>query len=300
VNKKPYIEKNFSTWKQFNMFVDNLSEDWIFRGQSNSEWELKSSLERSEFFNKYENVEINFLTEFQRGAKNFIKGKDTPEYLFEWLALMQHHGAPTRLLDFTKSPYVASYFAYEDVDKITDKIAIWAIDIRRANNIALNHLLHNYSSLEEIFKKNNFKLNEEIKERIYFLNEYDCIFSVEPFRMNNRYYLQQSIFVCTGNSIVPFMDQFSFLEDFDDKPFVKIILPAKIRKEILINLQKMNINKVTLFPDLDGFAFSLKMKYSLDKNSHEYIEDKIKEMKYLESKKVISKIKINIRSKNKF
>src|SRR5216684_3693164 len=45
---------------------------------------------------------------------------------FHWLALMQHHGAPTRLLDFTWSPYVAAFFALE---RATSDAAIWAINL---------------------------------------------------------------------------------------------------------------------------------------------------------------------------
>lgn len=48
-----------------------------------------------------------------------------PEDVIEWLALMQHFGAPTRLLDFTQSPYVATYFAVEDA---TEDSVIWAVN----------------------------------------------------------------------------------------------------------------------------------------------------------------------------
>ena len=48
---------------------------------------------------------------------------------FQWLALMQHHGAPTRLLDFTWSPYVAAFLALE---RAVDDAAVWAIHPRVA------------------------------------------------------------------------------------------------------------------------------------------------------------------------
>jgi len=55
-------------------------------------------------------IEAEFVAEFQRGARNYLNKDELPEYLIEWLALMQHHGAPTRLLDFSRSPFIAAFF----------------------------------------------------------------------------------------------------------------------------------------------------------------------------------------------
>ena len=57
--------------------------------------------------------EERILRIFKRKAHHFLSAGPLPDDDFEWLALMQHHGAPTRLLDFTWSPYVAAFFALQ-------------------------------------------------------------------------------------------------------------------------------------------------------------------------------------------
>ncbi len=202
--KSPYYkEKKIKDWQQFKEFVDRLSEAWVFRGQANSKWQLETSWERSSFFKKYDGIEMSFLIDFQRGAKNFLNETSIPDNLIEWLALMQHHGAPTRLLDFTRSPFIASYFAFEGVTSNTSSIAVWALNLDIVRRAAIHHLA---SYLPEEFKKSHFELSDEIYERLFFTNDYECILPVEPFKMNKRYYLQQSLFISSANSYWPFIN----------------------------------------------------------------------------------------------
>ena len=70
-------------------------------------------------------LEIELLLEFQQGAHQSSGFVPLFNEVLDWLALMQHYGAPTRLLDWTRSPYVALYFALEKADK---ESAVWAIN----------------------------------------------------------------------------------------------------------------------------------------------------------------------------
>lgn len=106
--------------------------------------------------------------------------------------------------------------------------------------------------------KNQNLINENIFEKIFFNNNIKLVFPVEPFRMKRRYSLQQSIFSSTGISEEPFMQQLDFLEDEVQKMVVKIVLPAKFYKEVLRDLQCMNLHRASLFPDLDGYAASMR------------------------------------------
>ncbi|WP_397383830.1 FRG domain-containing protein [Prosthecobacter sp.] len=102
----------------------------LFRGQANDTWGLKTSLER-----EFERLEIHedyflhkeraLLVEFRRRAHLYTRDLPDHDDVVGWLALMQHHSAPTRLLDFSYSFFVASHFAFSTS---SGNSAIWAID----------------------------------------------------------------------------------------------------------------------------------------------------------------------------
>jgi hypothetical protein len=96
-----------------------------------SRWELKTSLERhTPAEMKPSDAEIRRLHEFKRRAHTYLQPQHIPaeDNAGEWLALMQHFGAPTRLLDVTESPYVAVYFAIEEAGQGVEACAVWAIN----------------------------------------------------------------------------------------------------------------------------------------------------------------------------
>lgn len=274
-----YSTLQFDSWKEYKLFVDDLSDNWAFRGQRDALWVLNNAIERTEFIHFNRTIEASFLAEFQRGARNYLTKDETPEHIIEWLALMQHHGAPTRLLDFTKSPYVAAFFAFENCLCYPEQpTGIWAINVHYFRSRALEVLSQVFA--EELKLSNNL-IDEHLFEKIFYSNRYSLVFPVEPFRMNRRYSLQQSIFMSTGNSYEPFMKQLEFLGAEISKAVIKIQLPSLLQKEVLRNLQRMNLNRASLFPDLDGYAASLKLRYNSMQNPEEKIET---QMQLLEDK----------------
>ena len=105
---------------------------WIFRGQSNANWPITSSLERmnrvacghlrdpERFFRATEQTAIE---EFKRQAHALIENGDLSN--LEWTMLMRHHGVPTRLVDFTEIPFFALFFALEDDS--SEDFSVWAV-----------------------------------------------------------------------------------------------------------------------------------------------------------------------------
>ena len=262
-----YSTVRLPSWHEFKLYIHLFSENWAFRGQANAEWVLNNAIERTDFIRFNNGIEAHFVAEFQRGARNYLTKDETPEHLIEWLALMQHHGAPTRLLDLTKSPFIASYFAFEFCPIREDNhVAVWCINIEHLKQRSLEILSQEFG---EALQETQNLINEKLFEVVFRQNNKSLVLPVEPFRMNRRYSLQQSIFVSTGTSVAPFMEQLLFLGDDLKKTVVKLEIPATEKKVALRELQKMNLHRASLFPDLDGYALSLKFRYNNMKTPEE-------------------------------
>lgn len=247
-----------STWHDAMSHLDEVDQFYIFRGQCDAKWELNTSIERCCFFGKNYRVEKDFVKDFQRGAYTHLSSLPEPDDMMSWLAIMQHHGAPTRLLDFTHSPYIASYFALENA--VSDA-AVWAIHSQHLKEDLAEKSPESFQYRgDEMYDISDSAFNQIFEE-----NKLSCVFPVRPSVTNKRYMAQQSIFVSLGNTENPFMDQLLSYSwpQYLAEHIVKIILPFTIRDEALFDLSRMNINRSTLFPDIDGFSTHLKNLYEL-------------------------------------
>ena len=275
------MEHNYSTvqlneWRDYKLFVERFSGNWAFRGQADAGWVLNNAIERTAFIRFRKRIEEDFVSEFQRGARNYLSKDETPEHLIEWLALMQHHGAPTRLLDLTRSPYIAAYFAFESCWEIREhSIAIWGVNINYLKNKSLEILSAEFG---EDLKQTKNLINESLFEKIFYLNDKKLVFPVEPFRMNRRYSLQQSVFISTGIAEVPLMDQLHFLGDSIAQAVVKIQIPSSFKNDALRELQQMNLHRASLFPDLDGYALSLRLRYDSMKTPAQAMDENLRKL----------------------
>ncbi|HEU0053097.1 MAG TPA: FRG domain-containing protein, partial [Longimicrobium sp.] len=131
----PQIElpSRIESWEELKQIFDSgILRSWAFRGQPNAAWGLETSLAR--YFRKTGvtdpgirmKQEERILRIFRRKAHLQLQHIPDERDAFEWLALMQHHGAPTRLLDFTWSPYVAAFYALATPTE-AEEAAIWAV-----------------------------------------------------------------------------------------------------------------------------------------------------------------------------
>jgi hypothetical protein len=138
-------------------------------------------------------------------------------------------------------------------------IAIWCLNTEHLKRKSLESLAQEFGTA---LKETHNLINEKIFEVLFYQNNKSLVFPVEPFRMNRRYSLQQSIFLSTGTSAAPFMEQLLFLGDDMPKAIVKLEIPSTDKKVALRDLQTMNLHRSSLFPDLDGYALSLKFRYN--------------------------------------
>lgn len=175
---------------------------------------------------------------------------------------MQHHGAPTRLQDWTYSPYVATLFAVEKAFSRNGTCAVWSIEIEWCKWAALEILRETQWEMDLLISDENSRTanlqSDAYFENVYLKNRAPLVVPMQPFRMNERNMIQQGAFLCPGTVNDSFIDNLKAMESKGLKEHLKkYVIPNKQRTTIIDDLYRMNVTRATLFPGLDGFAQSL-------------------------------------------
>lgn len=256
-------------------------DNWVFRGQADSNWDLRTSFERkydcyslsgpvNARYRKEKHIRDIFISKAHLYESKLPPINNT----LEWMGLLQHYGGCTRLLDFTYSFYVAAYFSMENA---ISNSAIWAIDL-----FALSTLLeqisegidrHLFFNEEEDFIENEF--SDYVIKNNYQEN---LVSYASPGFLNPRSSIQQGVFLLPCNINNSFIEnlyssiikcdfsespgKYNFTKgDYDYRainrwPVIKFIVPKDDHDIALYDLKDMNITSETLFPGLDGLAKS--------------------------------------------
>jgi hypothetical protein len=249
--RRPYRVFRLESWESFlNLVTNPPYSHWAFRGERDERWPLYSSISRYlQNFGvspqAWPEQEARILRIFKRKAHQFINKPPDAEDDFQWLALMQHHGAPTRLIDFTWSPYVAAFFALERT--LMDGV-VWAMNPARIDSSRASKPVRMDPRV-----KGNFS-------RYFLKGHHRFIWMGEPSTMNRRLIAQSGTFAVPGVLNLPIEEM---LSDADQENILsKIVLTHGVREVGMRELYRMNITFATLFPDLDGLAKS--MGYELE------------------------------------
>lgn len=242
-----------ASWREFYPFINETlpnPQDYIFRGQRMSFWKVESSLDRAlRDIGKRANaarVATRHLDEFRlaiRGRRGVNPKRLREE---EQWALGQHYGLWTPLLDWTESPFVALYFAFEEPSK-TQKGA-------RAV-FALSRPLVQSKSTSIAQKQIDSAARPDILEIITPMTD-----------ENARLVSQGGLFTrgTFGVDIEKWVRTY-FGGSSASGALVKIVVPERKgdRFEILRALNRMNINHRSLFPDISGSAEFCNMRLSV-------------------------------------
>ena len=234
----------------------NYKSHWIFRGQRDSSWGLTPGIERmfvgspylEEFYLAVERKQIAW---FLKSAHHYAGFEDVGKHKLEILSLMQHHGIPTRLIDFTLSPFVALFFAVDDFVPIKGKkFSIWCVNFREIMKISGKILYKKYTDAKYAGQLNSPELMfDEINSK-----GSNLLWVGEQQKMNLRLHKQQGTFLFQSKLDCKFSDGLSnFIKDNDDLVH-KYDIPSELYFESIEMLAKMSINHASIYPGIDGFC----------------------------------------------
>lgn len=212
-----------------------------YRGQERAEWPLVPSLAR-----RPDGIQAELLTikRFKQNAAPYLPARPVDEW--EWVFLMQHHRAPTRLLDWSESPLVAMFFALWGNANDDADAAVWCLD-----PVALNRHAGHRRRLERdilafgIDPELNDYLPENVNERVA---PHNPIAAIGP-RNSARMVAQAGTFTVIHAEVTP-------IEEVGDNQdhIWRILVPAASKQLLRTELAILGVHEHSLFPDLDRVA----------------------------------------------
>jgi len=305
-NQNLLLEIQVGKWEDAVALARRLPACVVFRGQENKCWRLQTTHERLR--KTYPDalgpdwlIEYQILEEFQRNAARFLSTFPRERPL-DWLAIVQHHGGPTRLLDFTYSFYVAAFFAFEHATK---DAAIWIVNQQKLEMGATAIL---DPSINQINPKvitpppSDIELGRRLRKQFdsWWFNQENApvaVVPLEPHELTDRPAIQQGLFLAPTSTKTSFEQALAATFAKDAKNFdtpsvirhestkieetlqligthdvIKVVVPRSAHKPALIDLRSMNVTAASLFPGLDGYARSLSFKYRMAEESRGPVE----------------------------
>jgi hypothetical protein len=271
-----------SSWDEFLLWSRELGSTWGFRGQREASWLPDTSLDRAAKVPAEGSVgtyqhrgyghlprdaeEQELLFKFRQQAHLYLTNLPAIDDLGSWLAIMQHSKVPTRLLDFTRSPFVGMYFAVEEEPREVDedptndedgRSAVWAIDLDWLETQASQGL-----SSDSWTAPHDAQSSAEYINRVLRQTTNAVILRINPARIDERMVAQQGFFLCKlfdeAHFSLLLMTMMIHSSPPIDRPVVRrLIIEKGLRLEFLKNLREMNIGSASLFPGRDGFGRSL-------------------------------------------
>ncbi|WP_428324788.1 FRG domain-containing protein [Nitrosopumilus sp.] len=211
-----------------------------FRGHCDETWNLVPSI-----FRRSLDDEINYLRKFQQDATLLLNPRPTNSW--EWLFIMRHHNVPTRLLDWTESPLVASYFATNDC--MDSDGAIWVLLPLELNNKKgrlmdkSSHLPSIEDEVMDMYRPDNYSKDKDRTSAF-------PIAFLAP-RNTPRMQSQLSVFTINHSDETP-------LEEMETGTHIwRYIIPHDAKRTIHEELKILKVGKFQLYPELESIGDKL-------------------------------------------
>ena len=238
----------------WNPSLERFRSPFAFRGLSCATHTLSSSLTRLAGSGDIHTLELALLRNFRKYAVTEGRQADS---IWDWLALGQHRGLPTRLLDWTYSPLVALHFATDAPENFDRDGIVWCVNFVEANR-RLPQRLRRIMTRErsETLTVDMLTVFKELRDFDALARSPFLVF-LEPPAIDRRILNQFALFSLMSS---PTAEIGKWLESHPEL-CRRVVIPAALKWEIRDKLDQANINERILFPDLDGLSRWLSRYY---------------------------------------
>ena len=235
----------------------------VYRGSADSGRPLITSLDRLGGVDPphtKNGLEEHILRNFIRYSRPYFSHPAVNEW--ELLVAAQHHGLPTRLLDWTYSPLVAAHFATLDQGAEAERV-IWRLDWKRVHKaFGFPELALLIQDLHELFGREGQVTGQFTPWALFNRGGDEKPFAcmIEPPSLDARIVAQAAVFTLCSDKTRPFDD---FLEEHGlGEALTRLVIPGREVGRFRDQLDLVSVDERRLFPDLDGVAAQMRRYYS--------------------------------------
>lgn len=231
----------------WNPEIGRFRAPFAYRGQTLASEDLSSRLLRLAAGRPgVERLELHLLRNFRKYAYRQVTG----DSIWYWLALGQHRGLPTRLLDWTYSPFVALHFATSHLAHMNEDGVVWTINFVEANRFVPDRLKRlmraEGSDTATVDMLTAFRSLRDFDR----LGRSPFVVFLEPPSVDPRIVNQLALFSLMSSTSATLDDWLAVHPALARR----IIIPAGLKWEVRDKLDQANVNERVLFPGLDGLS----------------------------------------------
>lgn len=237
----------------WNPMLRRFRSNFAFRGDTRRNPSLQTGLMR--MGGDIAAKERHLIRNFRKYARRSFVGDD---YVWNWLALAQHHGLPTRLLDWSYSPYVALHFVTSNPRDMNVDGEVWMVDLSRVHRglpQRLNELLEIEGS--DVLTGELLSRAARTLDDLPGLAPEPFVLFLEPPSLDDRIINQAALFslMSTHDAL---MDEWLLSRP---DAWRRVIVPADLKHEVRDRLDQINLTERVLFPGMDGLSAWLARYY---------------------------------------